>query len=198
MNSVEVEARYVELAQHDDSSCWKELPLSELRRMFVSEAEKAFLEREIVQKQTGRAHPQDATGRDAEMRLYWVFRENSDTTRNRREVGHELSVKASVPTNAAARAAVVDGLTAAAADFGGKGKGGHVGFADPVDHGKGGGNKGKKGGGKNGTPKTPKAGIYLIQFYISYFLIAIIPCQLKRPDRFGTEPYPVHISQSLD
>lgn len=84
MNSVHIETEYLELAMKDDNSQWVELPLSQIRTMYSnSEAEKRFVETNIVGQQNGRRHPQDPDGSQKEMRLYWVFRENSENIRNR-------------------------------------------------------------------------------------------------------------------
>ena len=88
----------------------------------------------MVAKQTGRAHPQDPT--NPEMRLYWVYRESTDTTKNLQRVGTRVSGKGHVPANKAAAQAVVDGVTGFAADFG-KGKGAPAPDSTLVGKGKG-------------------------------------------------------------
>ncbi|CAL1128414.1 unnamed protein product [Cladocopium goreaui] len=114
MQSVEVETMYTDQAEHDDASQWVELPLSQLRKLYTSPEEKAFLEREIIGKQGGRPHPQDSTGQDKEMRMYWAFREATDTSRNKQAIGTKLSARGSIPDNKAARQTLADGLAAAA------------------------------------------------------------------------------------
>jgi hypothetical protein len=151
MGSITVEAEYVSQAEHDDNSLWDELPLSELRKLYTSDAQKKFLEEQIVAKQPGRCHPQDATGENQEMRLYWVFKQGQDVTRNHTRVGTRVAGAATLPDNKAAGTSLADHMVGVAADFGGKGRGA---AADP--------GKGKGGGGKGGpqpkkNPKPKKA-----------------------------------------
>ena len=80
------------------------------------------------------------------MKLYWVFKENADSTRNRNTLGTRVSGKGSLPDNKAARGAVTDAVTGFVADFHSKGKG----------SGSGGESKGKKGGKKGSTENTEK------------------------------------------
>lgn len=152
MQSVEVETMYTDQAEHDDASQWVELPLSQLRKLYTSPEEKAFLEREIIGKQGGRPHPQDSTGQDKEMRMYWAFREATDTSRNKQAIGTKLSARGSIPDNKAARQTLADGLAAAATNFGGKGSTPRV---EPAPKHKG---KGQSKG-RGGKPTTPKARI---------------------------------------
>ena len=152
MSDIVIESEYIDQSQHDDTHQWVELPLETLKKQFTSPAEVAFLENQVVGKQKGRDHPQDPT--NANMRLYWVFKENTDTEKHRTGISTKLKASGSVPANKAARTAVADGLLNAAAKFGSKGSGGNSG----EDKGKGKGKtKTKKGGGK-GETKTPKAG----------------------------------------
>ena len=160
MSSIVIEAEFEEMAKQEDTSQWKELPLHELRKLYVSDAAKQFLETNIVGKQRGRNHPQDPTGENEEMKLYWVFLESTDTTSNSKKVGHRLKASAAVPGNKAALSALGDGLITTAATFG---KGSQE---PPVGEGKGKhGNKGKgkgKGQGNKGKGKDKnKAGLRL-------------------------------------
>ena len=54
MSTITIEAEFVEAAQRDENSQWKELPLFNIRTMFPGEAGNRFVENEIVQKQGGR------------------------------------------------------------------------------------------------------------------------------------------------
>ena len=157
MQSVEVETQFVDKAEHDDASQWVELPLSQLRKLYTTPEEKSFLEREIVGKQPGRPHPQDSTGQDKEMRMYWAFRENTDTNRNKQSIGTSLSARGSVPDNKAARQTLADGLAAQMANFGGKGAA-TAPVPAPKPKGKG------KSKGKGGKTTTPKAGTKILIF----------------------------------
>ena len=152
MSSVTVESYYEEMATHDDRSKWIEVPLSTLRRQYTTDAEKKFLEDKIIKVQNGRNHPQDPLGEDPEMKLYWVFQENSDEQNNKQAVGHRLAASARVPVeNKAARTAMADHVVAKGASFGGKGN-------CPSDVGKGcvkGTGKAKP---KPAPKKVPKAG----------------------------------------
>eukprot|EP00435_Cladocopium_sp_Y103_P074407 s436_g48.t1 len=152
MSSVTIEARYEEMASHEDKSKWIQVPLATLRRQYTTDAEKRFLHEKILKVQTGENHPQDPMGEDPEMKLYWVFQENSDVNNRRKEVGHRLSATANVPVhNKAARTAVADHVLAKGATFNGKGSAGQS-----FDMGKG---KGKAKA-KPAPKKAPKAGVY--------------------------------------
>lgn len=144
LGSVQIEAEYVSMAEREDSENWQELPLETLRKQYTTEAEQAFLQKQVIEKQPGRYHPQ-APG-DENMKLYWVFKENADSTRNRNTLGTRVSGKGSLPDNKAARGAVTDAVTGFVADFHSKGKG----------SGSGGESKGKKGGKKGSTENTEK------------------------------------------
>eukprot|EP00435_Cladocopium_sp_Y103_P032410 s4719_g8.t1 len=151
MSSITIESEFAEASQRDDTSQWSELPLCELRKQFTSDAEKRFLETGIVGKQTGRRHPQDHDDTNPELRLYWVFRESTDATRNRQSITNRGTARGEVPRNRAATAAVADGVLARAADFTSKGVGkGH--HEEPTVIGKGKG----KGNRKGGPPKAKK------------------------------------------
>ena len=178
MADVTIEASYVELSKEEDKAKWVELPLSQLRKEFTSEAEKRFLQEKIVNVQPGRAHPQDSTGEDTEMRLYWVFREGSGVSKQSREVGTKVTGKGSVPANKAARTAVADALVGRAADFSRKG-------APSSDMGKGAKGKTKPGkaGGKTKNTSTRKARVYE--------LLSIYPISMKSfpiPDPYRPLP----------
>ncbi len=134
------------MAEKDDESQWEEKPLFELRKKFCTPEAARFLEKNILEQQTGRAHPQDPAGLNPEMRLYWVFREGNETTRNKTSVGTRLKATSDVPDNRAALGALADGLNSDAATFhGGKGRQVEQGSGNK---GKGKGNKGNKGKGK--------------------------------------------------
>lgn len=151
---ITIEAEYVDAAQHDENSQWKELPLVNIRQMFPGEAGQRFIQNEIISKQGGRQHPQDIDGSNPELRLYWVFTETSDVTRSRQSVATRVSARGEVPQNKAAMAAVADGVLARGADFASKGGGKGAETTPPI---MGKGKKGK-GNGKVGPPKAKKAG----------------------------------------
>ena len=154
MSTITIEAEFVDAAQHDENSQWKELPLCNIKQMFPGEAGERFVQTEIVAKQVGRQHPQDVDGSNPELRLYWVFHETSDITRNRQSVATRINARGEVPQNKAAMAAVADGVLARAADFTSKGLGkGHD--TTSAVTGKGSNGKGKGKGG----PKAKKAGV---------------------------------------
>ena len=110
MQDVVIESHYVDLAQNEQASQWVEITLAELRKRYSSEAEKRFLQREILDKQVGRVHPQDSTGQDEEMKLYWVWQQGTSTNKHKKQVGTKLTASGVVPDNKAARQAVCDGL----------------------------------------------------------------------------------------
>ena len=85
------------------------------------------------------------------MRLYWVFKQNADVTRNKNSIGTRAHAKGTVPQNKAALGAVTDALTGFSADFAGKGSGAH----EEDQGGKGGKNR-RKG---EPTEKKRKAGL---------------------------------------
>ena len=175
LSEITIEAQYVDMAEHDDSSCWVELPLETLRKQYTTPSEIKFLEEQVIAKQPGRAHPQDPSGENQDMRMYWVFRESTDVSRRKQAVGHSVKASGHVPQNRAAMTAVADSLAMRGADFGGKG-----GTAEAHQSGKGKG-KGGKAKGKTGEPpeKKRKAGhIYsdtntYIYIYIHLFIIYI-------------------------
>lgn len=123
LSSITIEAFYEELARKEESENRSEVPLFQLRKIYVSPGEQKFLEENIVQKQSGRAHPQDPNRTNPEMVLYWHFTENTDQTKNRRDIGHKAKAVGEVPLNRAALGAVDSSLQAAAAGFAGKGGG---------------------------------------------------------------------------
>ena len=147
LSAIEVESSYEEQAMREDQSKWVQLPLSELRKIYTSEEQRKFLQSNIVDQQTGENHPQDPQGLCPEMMLYWHFNQNSDTSGSKSAVGTKISVKAGMPNNKAAVAALADSLTSRGAGFQGKGKG---------STGATGGSKGQ--GKKGGNQRTPKAG----------------------------------------
>lgn len=171
LSSLEIEAEYIEQAAHDDQSQWVELPLCQLRRLYSTPEEAHFLQTKIVDVQHGRNHPQDPHGENGEMKLYWVFREATDTLRNRRQIGHKLSARGEVPRNKAAVTSVGDGLVSIAAGFAGKGDGKGLDMLGDDAGGTGTG-KGKskhakttkqpgKGGGRGKGSKSAKAGVWV-------------------------------------
>lgn len=123
MQDIEIESHYIDLAQTEQGSQWVETTLSELRKKYSSEAEQRFLQREILDKQVGRVHPQDSTGQDSEMKLYWVWQQGTSTSKQKKQVGTKLAARGAVPDNKAARQAVADGLVQAEVNFGSKGGG---------------------------------------------------------------------------
>ncbi len=155
MADIQIESEYIDQSQRDDTHQWVELPLETLKKQFTSPAEVSFLKNQVVGKQAGRDHPQDPTNEN--MRLYWVFKENSDTEKHRTGISTRLKAAGSVPANKAARTAVADGLLSAAAKFDSKGSG-------LSNEGKGsnkgikGNDKGKAKGKGKGGQKTPKVG----------------------------------------
>ena len=138
LGDITIEAEYVSLAEREDTAAWEELPLETLKKMYTTQAETQFLEQQVVAKQKGRAHPQSPDDPNPNMRLYWVFKQNSDLTRNKNSIGTRTLAKGKVPQNKAAMGAVTDALTGFSADFGGKGA------HDEVSGGKGDGKKGNK------------------------------------------------------
>ena len=147
LSSITIETEYIEQASRDEDHNWAEVALCNLRKEYSSDAGKKFLEDKIVGQQEGRPHPQDPM--NPEMRLYWIFRENVDSTKNHRSIATKISGKGNIPSNKAAQGAVADALTSHAANFSGKG-------GDPKGTGitKGGGTT--KGGGKTKTKRKTK------------------------------------------
>ena len=143
--SIEIEACYSDIAEAEDSSCWVELPLETLRKQYTTPAEVAFLENSVVKKQTGRAHPQDPGNQ--EMRLYWVWKESQETSRNKKSIGTSVIARGKMPLNKAAGQTLQDGMNTFAAGFG-------KGSSRSADA-----DAGVKGNGKGGgnPPKEPKA-----------------------------------------
>jgi hypothetical protein len=123
MQDVVIESHYVDLAQTEQGSQWVEITLAELRKRYSSEAEKRFLQREVLDKQVGRVHPQDSTGQDEEMKLYWVWQQGTSTSKQKKQVGTKLAASGVVPDNKAARQAICDGLVQSEANFASKGGG---------------------------------------------------------------------------
>ena len=121
LGSVEVEAHYKEVEQQKNEAKWVEMPLHELRDKYKTPELQRFLKTKVLDVQEGRCHPQDPTGENPEMRLYWVYVETSDCSGKSKEVGTGVRVRANLPENKAAITALADGLVGSAADFGGKG-----------------------------------------------------------------------------
>ena len=128
MATVEVEAYYEEQAADEDGSQWKEKPLSQLRLEMTSEPEKKLLEK-ILLTQAGTPHPQDPLNPD--LRLYWVFQENTQETKKRNTVGHRVGARGEVEPNKAARTALADHIVGKGATFG-KGTGSSGSFPTTV------------------------------------------------------------------
>lgn len=146
--SVEIETCYLDLARQEDTSSWVEKPLSALRKLYTSDEEKRFLEQKVVAVQRGRPHPQDPS--NPELRLYWVFLQNQDDTKHRKDIGTTLRATGSVPNNKAALQSLADGIDGHAADFmSGKGMGSRGNGGDSNSNTDMADNKGGKGGGKN-------------------------------------------------
>ena len=162
LGSITIESEYVERASRDEDSNWAEVALCNLRKEYSSDAGKKFLEDKIVGEQEGRPHPQDPN--NPEMRLYWVFRENIDSTKSHRSVGTKISGKGTMPANKAAQGALCDTLTAHATDF--KGKGSTKGVPESTEKGRG-RSKGKKGGkGKGkGSDNTKVSRLFFLCFF---------------------------------
>lgn len=164
MASIEIETCYLDLARQEDTSSWVEKPLSALRKLFTSDEEKRFLEQKVVAVQRGRPHPQDPS--NSELRLYWVFLQNQDDTKHRKDIGTTLRATGSVPNNKAALQSLADGVDVHAADFmsgkgmGSRGDGGSSHINVPENKGRKGGKgeKGekRKGDAKGGGEKRPK------------------------------------------
>lgn len=177
LSSIEIEAHYTELAEKEDKSKWVELPLETLKKMYVTPEEKKFLETKVIAKQSGRNHPQDPDGTDPNMKLYWIFRENTDETGNKTSVGHSMTARGNVPQNKTAMTAIGDRLTAAGADFNSKG----VGRSDVNENSnKGNGNQRRTQKGK-GKGKEKKVGVqtFFLQNLDQYPTIS--RCLLIRP-----------------
>ena len=145
LSGVTVETEYQDLEEQKDQSSWVELPLETLRKQFTSDAEKTFLQKSVIDKQTGRDHPQDPTNPD--MRLYWIYQEGKNTSSHKTGLASRTKVTGTIPDNRAAGQALADGITNFAASFG-KGKG-----SSPGDNSGGTKGKGGKKGGKEPKPK---------------------------------------------
>ena len=156
LSSLTVEAEYEEMAEKSDESEWVELPLAELYRMYQTPEEKEFLETEVVGKQLGRTHPQDSTGENKMMKLYWVYRMKKDLERNSKRLGHRLRAIGEVPDNRAAINAIAEHMNFVGADFGGKSKGKSGLVTPPAGKAKGKGTKGKGGGKTENEPVQKK------------------------------------------
>ena len=154
LSSLQIESFYVEQSMRDDSAQWVEKPLHIIKQ----ELPESFITTHIAGVQDGRPHPQDTTGQDKEMRMYWVYVQTEDKTTNRKAVGHALRATGDVPTNKAALTTLSDGLVNTETAFG-KGKGSHP--APPANVGKGGDRPRAR------PPKAPKAGESTITYISS-------------------------------
>ena len=168
LGSITIESEFVDLARKANDDCWVQQPLCQLRKMYTTPEEQAFLKNNILGTQVGENHPQDPNGLNAEMKLYWVFQEKRDTTTQRNDVSRSVKVSNPVPRNAAARGALAETVTSVAAtfDWSGKGKGqgsGKGGAASEVSNRTSKGGKGEKekgdGKGENKGGKRPKKAI---------------------------------------
>ena len=160
LGSLTIESHYVETDTRKSESKWVEKPLWELRKLYDTPELKRFLQTKILDRQAGRNHPQDPSGEDESMKLYWVYQESSDTQGHVKEVGTALRGTAEVQRNKAARTAVADMLVGHAADFGkGKGVGGDQGQVQ--------GNKGRsrKGAGKGKDKGKTKVGPHVHHYF---------------------------------
>ena len=149
LSSITVEAEYVDMAIQDNDSKWKEVPLSTLRKEYTSPEEKRFLHK-VITEQAGRPHPQSPE--DQEMRLFWIFKENTDVSRSRKSIGHRIRAQGQIPDNKAASEALENGLTTFASGFGGKGGKDWPSYTPEPSKGKG---KGKN----KGKPREKKVGV---------------------------------------
>ena len=142
LSSVTIETEYIEKASRAGDHNWAEVALCNLRKEYSSDAGKKFLEEKVIGQQEGRPHPQDPM--NPEMRLYWIFRGNVDSTQNHRSVATKIGGKGTIPSNKAAQGAVADALTSHGANF--SGKGGNPPVTVPSSGGGKNKGQGKKGG----------------------------------------------------
>ncbi len=173
--SITIESEYVDMAMQENDSKWVEAPLNVLKKEFVSPEERKFLMEKVVGVQAGRPHPQDPE--NEEMKLYWIFRESSESSRHRKSVGHRTKAEGTIPNNAAAVQAVSDGLVGFGAGFGKGNPAGNAGGGENHQQ-KGKGGKAKGGKGKGGKSKGKKVGIPRFQMLFCYGNhCAILPTQ---------------------
>ena len=59
LQTIEIEAKYVDMAERRATTEYIELPLEDLKMIFKSEVQAKFLQEMVVDKQKGVAHPQD-------------------------------------------------------------------------------------------------------------------------------------------
>ena len=52
---------HARMSEKKNTTEFIELPLEDLRQMFTSDAQKKFLQEQVVEKQKGTAHPQDGS-----------------------------------------------------------------------------------------------------------------------------------------
>ena len=149
LGSLSVESEYKELDTQESESKWIEKPLYELEKLYNTPELKRFLQTKILDRQAGRNHPQDPTGEDGSMKLYWIYQETTDSTGKKKHVGTSIKAACEIPQNKAARAAMGDGLLGRASEFGKGGKGSTPGEGFQGDSKGKGSNKGKKGGKNN-------------------------------------------------
>ena len=160
MEGVEVEAIYADQAVREENEQWAEVPLSQLRKIYTSPAEKEFLEK-IVAEQPGTPHPQDP--KNPEMRRYWHWKESTDNRGRKRCVGTHTIARQTLPANKAARQMLSEGLETHAAEFekgpskGLKGRGKSR-AVEPPAKGRGRQNEQKEKGGGEKPPQNTRGG----------------------------------------
>ena len=156
MNSIEVEAEYVDMSVSEDRNNWVQLPLSEIRKKYNTDADKAFID-QVIAQQVGMNHPQDPNGDFPDWKLYWIFKEGAESHGNNKHMNHRTVARSHVPANKAANQSMADHFTTVAAGFGGKGP-----TMPTTGKGKGAGphtsRKGKGNGSGKATGKANKAG----------------------------------------
>ena len=59
LQTIEIEACFVEMAERKSTTEYIELPLEDLKLIFKTEVQAKFLQEQVVDKQRGVAHPQD-------------------------------------------------------------------------------------------------------------------------------------------
>ncbi len=171
LGSLTIEAEYKETDTQESQSKWIEKPLHELEKLYNTPELKRFLQTKILDRQPGRNHPQDPTGEDASMKLYWIYQETSDSTGRKKAVGTSIKSSTEIPQNKAARTAMGDCLLGRAADFGKGCKGGFPAGEGSHANNKGkGANKGKKGG--KGGKSNKKVRVCSCEMYV-FFISAI-------------------------
>ncbi|CAK9080959.1 unnamed protein product, partial [Durusdinium trenchii] len=116
MDSVEVEAFYIQQSKEKSRGIWVELPLSELEQKYNTPEDREWLQKQVVARQAGTPHPQDPT--NPRKRIYKVFEKFEHSSENSKLVGSYLSAKSRVAANKAQRQSLADHITHDAAGFG--------------------------------------------------------------------------------